>query len=208
LIPDIQPDNTLPGLTGIVLTGGKSSRMGAPKALLSLFGDLLINNAIRTLQGVADYIRIIGPKTEYSAFGAVSEDIYKDCGPLGGIHAGLRASRTELNLVIAVDMPFLTQKLLRHLTRRAQSHELMVTVPRIGGYTQPLCALYRRSFAAVAEKSLSEGHYKIDPLFDRASTLYIQEDELRSEGFDVSLFQNINTPEDFSRAGRQKGQGV
>jgi molybdenum cofactor guanylyltransferase len=208
LIPDIQPDNTLPGLTGIVLTGGKSSRMGAPKALLSLFGDLLINNAIRSLQGVADYIRIIGPKPEYSAFGAVSEDVYKDCGPLAGIHAGLRASRTELNLVIAVDMPFLTHKLLRYIARRAQSHELLVTVPRIGGFTQPLCAVYRRGFGAIAEKSLAAGHYKIDPLFAPASTLYIEEVELRSEGFDVSLFQNINTPEDFTKAGRQKGQGV
>jgi len=77
-----------------------------------------------------------------------------------------------------------------------------VTVARAAGGWQPLCGVYRRKFADVAEKALQAGSYKIDALFDEARTQAISEDELEAAGFSASVFRNLNTREELEAAGR------
>ncbi|MGC1434443.1 MAG: molybdenum cofactor guanylyltransferase, partial [Terriglobales bacterium] len=134
------------------------------------------------------------------AFGRVVEDVYRERGPLGGIHAALSGSTTELNLMLAVDLPFVTPAFLRYLLSRARESGAMVTVPRAGGGLQPLCAVYRRGFAEVAEQSLREGNNKIDSLFAGVETCVIEEDEFVGAGFSVEMFRNLNTPEELEKA--------
>lgn len=191
-------------LTAFVLTGGKSSRMGRDKAALSLAdGESLLEHALAVCAAVAPEVRIVGSRARYAQHawaGQIVEDIFPDRGPLGGIHAALKSSATELNLVVGVDMPLVTTELLEYLAKRARKTQAVVTVARLGERYQPLCAVYRRTFAEVAEGALREGRNKIDALFGGAITVdVIEESELGEAGYRVELFANVNTPEEYEQ---------
>jgi len=187
-------------LTAFILAGGKSSRMGENKAFLMLDGRRLIDHAIRQARSAADDIFIVGPKEIFGAFGRIVPDLHPDCGPLGGIHAALDRARTDFSLILALDTPFITQKLLTHLTAAAKHSQAIVTVPRVRGRFQPLCALYRNEFAKIADAALKRGERKVDALFTPEITQVIEEDSLASAGFSAEMFDNLNSPEDFARA--------
>jgi len=187
-------------ITAFVLAGGKSSRMGSDKAFLRLQEETLLTRALKVAGSVAEEVRIVGDDKKFAAFGRVVEDTYRDRGPLGGIHAALSTTTTELNLILAVDLPFVVPKFLKFLLVRARESGAMVTVPRAGSGLQPLCAAYRRGFAEVAESSLHEGKNKIDSLFAKVTTCMIEEGELVRAGFPVGMFRNVNTPEELEMA--------
>jgi molybdenum cofactor guanylyltransferase len=189
-------------LTGFVLTGGKSSRMGTDKALLRLpDGATLLEHSVAVLSSVASEVRIIGSRKKYgdaTTAAMIVEDIYPGRGPLGGIHAALLSSDTELNLVLPVDTPAVTPALLKHLVARAEASDALVVVPEIEGRHQPLCAVYRKDFHRLAQQSLEVGQNKVDRAFDAASTLVLRQDELEAAGFSADLFRNLNTVEEWS----------
>ena len=195
-------DRTAQDVAAFILAGGKSTRMGADKAFVALDGRTLLARALDLARSLTPDVRIVGEAAKFAVFAPVVEDLFPGCGPLGGIHAALRASRAELNLILAVDMPFVPPALLPFLITRARSSAAMVTVARAGGGWQPLCGVYRREFADVAEKALRDGHCKIDALFDDARTLAIGEGELEAAGFSAGVFRNLNTKEELEAAGR------
>src|SRR6266446_475849 len=194
-----------------VLVGGKSSRMGADKAFLTLQGQTLLERALGLAHSVSDDVRIVtsraSPDNEkFAAYGPVVEDVYKDSGPLSGIHAALSANCHDFNLVLAVDIPFISHDLLQYIVAEAHASQAMVTVPRVGGRFQPLCAVYSRDFAPVAERALNEGLNKIDTLFPHIPMRIIDEEELARSGFSPSLFDNLNTREDLQQARQRVGE--
>jgi len=191
------------GVSAFVLAGGKSSRMGTDKAFVELGGRRLLDRALELTEAVASDVRIVGSAEKFAGFGRVVEDEFPNCGPLGGIHTALRASRTELNLVLAVDLPFVEVGFLKYLLNAAHASKAVVTVPRAGGGWQPLCAVYKREFAAVAETALRQGKNKIDPLFGMVEVHAVHEDELKKCGFSPDMFRNLNTPEELSEANRE-----
>ena len=193
-------DGAVPGVAAFILAGGKSTRMGADKAFVMLDGCTLLAKALELAHAVTADVRVVGEAAKFAAFAPVVEDVFRERGPLGGIHAALRASAAELNLVLAVDVPFVTGPLLRYLIARARRSGAVVTLPRAGVGWQPLCAVYRREFADVAEKALREGRYKIDALFDAAQTQGIDEAELGAAGFTPGMFRNLNTREELAKA--------
>jgi len=193
-------DGTVPDVAVFILAGGKSTRMGADKALVTLDGRTLLARALELARSVTVDVRVVGDAAKFGAFAPVVEDVFRECGPLGGIHAALRASATELNLMLAVDVPFVSRALIEYLISRAQGSDAMVTVARVGGGWQPLCAVYRREFADVAEKALRQGRYKIDTLFEMQRTQVIGEAELSGRGFSAEVFRNLNTPEELAAA--------
>ena len=188
------------GVTAFVLAGGKSSRMGSDKAFLRLGDETLLSLALKAAGAVARDVHIVGDRQKFAAFGRVFEDVYRGQGPLGGIHAALSSSATELNLVLAVDLPFLGADSLEYMLSRARESKATITVPLVGERLQPLCAVYRRGFAEVAERSLREGKNKIDSLFASVATCVIEEDELVRAGFSAEMFRNLNTPEEWEKA--------
>jgi molybdopterin-guanine dinucleotide biosynthesis protein A len=197
------------GVTAFVLAGGKSSRMGSDKAFLRFGDGTLLSCALKSAAAITGAVRIVGDAKKFAAFGHVVEDVYRDRGPLGGIHAALSSTATELNLMLGVDLPFVVPEFLEYLVLQALESRATVTVPRVGGGLQPLCAVYRREFAEVAEQSLREGKNKIDALFARVRTRVIEEDELVRAGFSVDIFQNLNTPEELEKAKSLRfGSGV
>ena len=93
-------------VTGFVLAGGKSSRMGKDKAFLQIFGRTLLAHALELAKAATGSAWIVGSREKFAAFGQVAEDIYPGHGPLAGIHKALTSTQTDLNLILAVDMPF------------------------------------------------------------------------------------------------------
>ncbi len=186
---------------GFVLAGGKSSRMGAgpgkDKVFLEFGGQTLLDRALSVMGTVCDRVAIVGDPTKFAKYDSVVADIFPGCGPLAGIHAALVHSSAELNLMLAVDMPFVSVELLAFLSAAAEkSDDAVATVPRSGRGLQPLCAVYRRDFSTVAELALQTGNYKIDATFSSVSVRVIEEDELAAAGFSEQSFFNVNTPQD------------
>jgi molybdopterin-guanine dinucleotide biosynthesis protein A len=176
--------------------------MGQDKALLTWEGETLLTRSVRLLQTVSNTVRIIGSVSKFPDFSEVIEDIFPDCGPLGGIHAALVHSTTELNLVIAVDMPFITAPLLTYLLTRSTDSRAMITVPRTADGWQPLCAVYRKNLQPFAEQALKARDYKIDNLFSQVKVCEISTAELAERGFSDAHFHNLNTPQDLRTAER------
>jgi molybdopterin-guanine dinucleotide biosynthesis protein A len=190
-------------VTIAILAGGKSSRMGRDKAFVEFQGRTLLARSLDLARALSPNVCIVGGRDKFAPYAPVVEDEFLNCGPLGGIHAALQASHTELNLILAVDMPFSSRALLQYLMAQALgAPTAMAVVPRGDGRWQPLCAVYRRRFAVVAEQALLAGRNKIDLLFDAASTRVIEQDELQRAGFFPDVFRNLNTPEELQA---QKG---
>lgn len=190
-------------VVGFILAGGKSTRMGMDKALVGFEGRTLLARALDLVRSVTSEVRIVGAQEKFSGFAPVVEDIFPERGPLGGIHAALRSSVTELNLMLAVDMPFVASAFLQYLISEARAAGgASVIVPHSDERWQPLCAVYRRSFADAAEMSLLAGRNKIDLLFDEAETRVIGKAELDRMGFSSSIFRNLNTLEELEKEQR------
>jgi molybdopterin-guanine dinucleotide biosynthesis protein A len=174
--------------------------MGTDKAFLELAGKPLIVRAIELARDTVPDVKIVGEPRKFAAFSPVIEDVYRDRGPLGGIHAALTDSEAEWNLMLAVDLPFVSAQFLKYLFSRAESSNATVTVPNVGGYLQPLCAVYRKEFLVAAERALSQGKNKIDQLFCEVSLCAVSEEDMEANGFSSSIFRNLNTPEDLQEA--------
>jgi molybdopterin-guanine dinucleotide biosynthesis protein A len=190
-----------PDLSAFILAGGKSTRMGTDKAFVLLEGCTLLARMLELARKITTNVHIVGDPAKFAPFAPAIEDIFPGCGPLGGIHAALRSSPTDLNLILAVDLPFVSPALLQlFVTRAKNSPASVVTLAQANGGSQPLCAIYRRSFADVAEIALRAGRYKIDALFDHATTQIVREQELEAAGFAPRIFRNLNTPEELAEA--------
>jgi molybdopterin-guanine dinucleotide biosynthesis protein A len=185
-------------VTTFILAGGRSTRMGRDKAFLELGGRTLLERALEIGKAVGE-VKIVGDPIKFSAWGAVIDDVYRERGPLGAIHAALAGSATEWNFMLAVDMPFVEPAFVLWLITEACKGAPVVTVPRAGGGLQPLCGVYRRGFAEIARRSLEAGKNKIDPLFAELETRIIEEEELVKCGFSPAMFRNLNTPDEWEQ---------
>jgi molybdenum cofactor guanylyltransferase len=201
---------TAPSRMGFLLAGGKSSRMGTgvDKAFLEFGGQSLLDRALAVISEVCNDVTIVGDPAMFTKYGStkyrsVVADIFSGCGPLAGIHAALVHSPAELNLMLAVDMPFVSRELLAFLFAAAEdeNNHAVITVPRTSKGLQPLCAIYRSDFSLAAEQALRAGKYKIDAAFSSVSVRMIEEAELAAAGFSEQSFFNVNTPQDRLAAG-------
>ena len=190
-------------LSAFVLAGGKSTRMGRDKATLPFAGRTLLESALALARSVTEDVFILGSAELYGVYGEVIADIFPGCGPLGGIHAALTHAKNDLNLILAVDTPFLSNRLAAYVVERARESRAMVTTPEINSYPQPLCAVYRRDFLPIAEQALHAGRYRIVPLFPHGRSLVIPEAELERFAFTAEMFENLNTPEELEQARRR-----
>ena len=198
--------NDVDDVTVFVLAGGKSTRMGKDKAFLEFKGRILLARALELAAGAGQEVRIVGDPRKFAAFGQVIEDIYRERGPLGGIHAALKSSSTRLNLMLAVDLPFVQPDFLKYLISVARETKALVAVPRAGDGLQPLCAVYRQEFAQAAEQSLVRGKNKIDALFGEVETRIVGPEEFSHAGFSGQMFRNLNTPEEFEKAAKMTNE--
>ena len=174
--------------------------MGTDKAFLQFHGKPLVENTLAVMRRACSSVTIVGDPAKFGHYGDVISDVIAGCGPLAGIHAGLKRSSSDLNCFLAVDMPYISAELITFLLTTAEQSDAMVVVPRTARGLQPLCAVYRRSFVAAAEDALRAGKYKIDAAFAGLPVRVVDEAELARNGFSEHDFFNVNTPEDLRLA--------
>lgn len=194
--------------TGIILVGGKSSRMGKNKALLTIGGKKVIERIAEEMQTITDNVIIVtNTFHEYEFLNLpMVEDKYKGLGPLAGIHAGLEASQTNSNLVTACDMPFISTEIGTYLLEQLTDQQ--VVVPEIFGQLHPLFAAYHKSAKDVFSKELEMGELRVRKAFKELYVKIVTEKDLRAEGFRIkdSDFFNMNYPEEYEMAKKMKSK--
>jgi molybdopterin-guanine dinucleotide biosynthesis protein A len=187
-------------VTGVILAGGQSRRMGQDKAFLPFGKGLLIERVIEVVQQVtADVILITNTPERYRRFGLpMFSDVIAEAGSLGGIYTGLVSAKTPYSLCLACDMPFVKPTFLRFLCRTAA--EADVVIPRNAEDFQPLCAVYSQVCRDPIRHKIEVGQLKITGFFDQVRVRVIDGDLLtRYDPPDVMFF-NANTPEEYAKA--------
>lgn len=192
------------GITGIVLAGGLSRRLGRDKAVESIGGEPLISRVIGRLNALTNETVVVvnsesrGAELPLPDDAIAVVDIYADSGSLGGIFTGLTAASNDWGLVVACDMPFLNAGLMRHMLDLRPGYDAIVPVP--DGYPEPTHALYSKACLPHIERRLKAGQLKIAGFFDDVRVRYVGADEIDRLDSERLSFFNVNTPEDLSRA--------
>jgi molybdopterin-guanine dinucleotide biosynthesis protein A len=181
--------------SAVVLAGGQSTRMGRPKATLEFSGIPLWLRQVALAQslGTRDIMVSCGPdwSPEKGPWKVVS-DLVPGKGPLGGLQAALDAMSTEWLLVLAVDMPDMTQDFLERLAALAQPRGV---VPVVDGWYQGLAAIYPRMIRGIVDEAVGGEDRSLQALVSRALGMGLV-DAMPVADADRLLFRNLNRPED------------
>jgi molybdenum cofactor guanylyltransferase len=180
-------------LTGILLAGGKSSRMGQEKGLVDFRGKPLIQYGIDLLSAYTDRILISSSNPCYLPFGfeMVPDDVAGQ-GPASGIATALRRSGTPWNLIVACDLPLLQPELIECLLGNATGFQAVI--PLHDGKPEPLAGLYHLELAQIFGSSVREGKLSLRKILADVCINYINTDELMQK-FPL-LFSNMNSLDD------------
>jgi len=187
--------NTLKGITGYILAGGKSSRMGADKGLLLFEGKSMIHYVIEQMQPIFDKLVIVSNNPEYEKFGLeVIPDLIKDIGPAGGIYTALHHSGTKLNFVVSCDMPFVTAAAIEFVIKNTNDSQIVLLENK--GKMEPLFGMYSKECEELWLKLIEEGKIKLQEmvLHFKFKPISIANKEI----FSAKFFKNINTKEDLN----------
>lgn len=189
--------------TGILLAGGKSSRMKRNKAFLELDGRPLVERSLEVLQGVFAEVLISSNKPElYERYEVpVIQDERLERGPLEGLYQGLKAAEYDVVFFVACDMPFLREDLIRYLAGWTSDYD--VVVPRLHSGLHPLHAFYHRRCLPSIKNNLEAGRLKIIDFYLTCSVRYVEETEFRGFHDLGNIFCNVNTPEEWSEVLRR-----
>ncbi|MBN1934694.1 MAG: molybdenum cofactor guanylyltransferase [Anaerolineae bacterium] len=186
-------------ISGIILAGGKSSRLGQNKALIEFEGKPIVQHVVDVLRPLVDEIVLATNTPESFAFLKLRmvADLYAETGALGGLHAGLSAIQSEYGLVVGCDMPFLNTALLQHMLLHTTGYDIVM--PHIDDYYEPLHAIYARRCLAVIEHSIQSGQRRLLSFVSQMNVRYIKGDEI--DRFDPQrlAFFNLNSPDDLKR---------
>ncbi len=193
-------------MTGAVLAGGLSTRMGTNKALLEVGGVRLIDGAVATLRGILPEILIIANDPEpYAGLGLpILPDLVPGKGALGGIYTAVTAAGHPHAFCLACDMPFANPALIRYLAGLAEGHD--VVVPRTTEGVQPLHAVYGKACLPAMRRQIEVDRLKIDRLYDLVRVRYVDEAEMRPYDPDLLSFWNLNTREELALAQARRTQ--
>lgn len=169
----------------MILAGGKSSRIGLPKAFLEINGKRIIDNTLEIFESIFDETFII------------TEDLIENCGPLGGIYTGLNIISFQKAFFVACDMPFLHTVLINRLLEAAKDETLDCIIPVSDKGFEPLHAVYFKKIIPAIEKSLEKKELSIIKAVSGLNCKYI-----RAGKDELSSFFNINTAQDLENGNR------
>jgi molybdenum cofactor guanylyltransferase len=193
-------------VNGFVLAGGRSTRMGKDKTLLTYAGRPLVEHATCLLRASGFTPFIIGHRPDLEIYAPVTADLHPGCGPLGGIETALAATESEWNIIISVDAPLVPPVFLRYLAERAAITKAPATVPTLAGRIHPLCAVYSKSLLPVIRQAIQMRDYKVQNIiqnhpdidvFSLETVAATRDDWPRMPPLHRWL-QNLNTPGDMA----------
>ena len=182
-------------ITGVVLAGGKSRRMGFNKAEAEMNGESMLIRMIDKLKEITPIIVVSCGATSYPNIDWLQiPDEHPQCGPLGGIYSVMKASKTSLHLVLSCDIPLVSISLLEYIASAATQSNALITVPiDENGQPQMMCAVYHKDVLPILKQQLDANVYKMKSLLDLVSVEYIKiarEHPLYQE----NAFMNVNSP--------------
>jgi molybdopterin-guanine dinucleotide biosynthesis protein A len=191
-------------ITGIILSGGQSIRMGENKAFIKIEGVPIIRRIHGLFERIFNEIIIVAnQKEEFATFGAkICSDLFPNRGVLGGLYTGLFFSSFEYSFCAACDMPFLKESVIRYLIERIDDYD--VIVPKTNEGLEPLHAIYSKNCLDPIRKVIEEGKYKIFDFYPMVKTKIVEEYELIALDSTMESFINVNTPEELISIKRRK----
>lgn len=197
-------------VTGILLAGGKSRRMGEDKRFLLVGEQTLFERTLAVLQSIFQTVCVVIAQDSppLKAEVPVFRDLVAGCGSLGGLYTGLKQAHTEYAFVVACDMPFLNPILVRYLVSLRDKTDIVMV--RLEQGLQPTHALYSRRCLPVIEGMLQARQLKIQYLATHQSlhTRLVAESELRKIDHEGLSFINVNTPADLDAARMRHARGT
>ncbi len=180
-------------ITGIILSGGLSKRMGTDKALLKLNQTTLMENAIKICQKTCEKILISSDNPAHQKFGYPTiTDVYKNCGPLSGIYSGLEKSETEWNFVLSVDAAFVEPDFIKELSKNTFKFDAVIPIHNNG--KEPLVSMFNKSAIPVIKNHLETGNLRLHNLINNINCkLFNSQDWVEKY---PRIFHNLNSPGD------------
>ncbi len=191
---------------GYVLAGGGSTRFGRDKALVEFGGKPMLARMIRLVHSVSGRVKLVASPGRYTGYGIETvADQWPGEGPLGGIITALEdaaqsSRRSEWNLILSCDMPFLTTDWLTFMAERAAKSDAQVLLPRSNSGPEPLCACYRTDGAAKLRKAFESGIRKVTEGLKYVITEVLDEADWKRFDNAGRLFWNMNTAADYEAA--------
>ncbi len=199
LLETIAPeaDKKIRGVTAVILAGGSSRRMKSDKALLPCRGELFIERIYRQLSSLFPEVVLVTNTPELYRFlpCLTVPDTYPGLGSLAGIHAALSRSTTPHVFVVACDMPYLNEELIRYMASKIGGCD--VVLPESPNGYEPLHAVYGKGCLPAMEEALSHGRSKITDCFDWRKVTVVGKEEVAAIDLNFLSFRNINTPEEY-----------
>jgi molybdopterin-guanine dinucleotide biosynthesis protein A len=189
---------SLHNITGVILVGGKSRRMGRDKAFLQIAGKTLFEGVLEIFRECFDRIILVGDRAE--RFAGYSLPVLPDIYPgsaLGGLYTGLHHSATEHVFVGSCDLPFPNKAVVRHLCLLKSDFDAVVPTTEHG--FEPLFALYAKSCLGPMRELLESGNFCAYGYYPKVRVRYVKHEELGRLDRDGRSFVNVNTPEEFER---------
>lgn len=188
-------------VTGVVLAGGRSRRMGFNKAEAEMQGESMLMRMIDKLKEITPTILVSSGTVSYPnlSFPQIPDE-YPQCGPLGGIYSVLKASNTSLNLVLSCDIPMVSIALLEHIVAKAKKSNALITLPiDYDGQLQMMCAVYHKNVLPILRQQIDAHLFKMKSLVDLVATEYV---EISKEHplYQENAFMNVNNPTNLEEA--------
>jgi molybdopterin-guanine dinucleotide biosynthesis protein A len=185
-------------ITGIILCGGESKRMGMDKARLRLGEKTIIELVIKNLIPVCHQITICtnNQDLEYLPYKKIN-DLYHGIGPIAGVISGLSESCTEHNIIVSCDTPFIPVDFYKLILHQPKTYDIVL--PEFKGKIQSLCGYFRKSISNFVLDQIKIGNHKPIRIFEMQNTKIVTIDE-NYDFYNENMFMNINTPEDYSLA--------
>ncbi len=183
-------------VTGIILAGGKSTRMGCDKVLLEMDKKTLLERAIELVEPLCQSVLISSNNPVHEKFGLeIIPDEIKNCGPMGGIYTCLKKSKTDWNFVISVDSAFVEPGFVQFLISKVGDFNAVVPIHKKG--KEPLIAFYHKSCLPEIEKMLPVNNFKMYNLIHALNSRFVDAQSWIDKY--PKLFNNLNRPEDLNR---------
>ena len=189
-------------VTGVLLAGGKSRRMGEDKRYLVVGEQTLLERGLGVLRSMFHEVLVViaQDSAPLDIDARVVRDLVPDCGSLGGIYTGLTQATSPYIFAVACDMPFLNQAVITHFTNRRDTADIVMA--RLATRLHPMHALYGKGCLPAMEQMIVARQLKIQELVSHASlrVQYVTEADLLSIDPSWRSFHNVNTPEDLEAA--------
>jgi molybdopterin-guanine dinucleotide biosynthesis protein A len=209
IVNSATPNLAIPGMSGIVLCGGRSSRMGMPKAWLPFGDETMLQRVVGRLMPVFDTLVVVAaPQQELPSLPQrviVARDEHEGRGPLEGIRAGLRALPSGISAayITSCDVPLVAEEFVRRMCNELGLHD--IAVPADGDFHHPLAAVYRMKVLPAVVELLEADRLRPFFLFEQMDTRRVPISDLRSIDAELNSLANLNHPHEYAAALRKAG---